>query len=74
MSYTHLTPEQRYQIEAFLQAGTAVVQIAQKVGVHKSTIYNELNRSGCAKGGYVAAKAQEAAEQRARRTAANHPM
>ena len=48
MKYQHLTLELRYQIYAFKQAGFSKSDIAQKIGVHKSTIGRELrrNRSG----------------------------
>ena len=73
MCYAHLTRNQRYQIEQLLQGNCTVSCIARKLGVHRSTIYRELNRSARSRRDYVAWCAQEAAERRARRSAANHP-
>jgi IS30 family transposase len=73
MCYAHLTQAQRYQIEQLLQAACSVACIARKLGVHRSTIYRELNRGTQSRDGYIAWCAQEAAERRARRSAANHP-
>ena len=72
MCYAHLTQTQRYQIEQLLQANCSVSCIARKLGVHRSTIYRELNRGARSRHGYVAWYAQETAERRARRSAANH--
>lgn len=44
-TYTHLTQEQRYQIDALLKAKVPQNQIAQLVGVHKSTISREVRRN-----------------------------
>jgi IS30 family transposase len=73
MCYTHLTQSQRYQIEALKQADVAVDRIAHKLGVHRSTVYRELNRGGRKRKGYVAWYAQEVARRRSQRSAANHP-
>ena len=43
--YSHLTINQRYQLEALLRAGTSVRKIAEILGVHRSTIYREKNRA-----------------------------
>ena len=72
MCYAHLTQAQRYQIESLLQAKSPVPCIARKLQVHRSTVYRELQRGG-SRSGYLAWQAQEAAERRARRSAANHP-
>jgi IS30 family transposase len=73
MCYAHLTQAQRYQIEQLLQADCSVACMARKLGVHRSTIYRELNRGTQSRHGYITWYAQEAAERRARRSAANHP-
>ena len=44
-SYAQLTQEQRYQIEALLQAGTPKTTIAAIVGIDRSTVYREVNRN-----------------------------
>jgi transposase, IS30 family len=54
----HLTLEQRYKIESLQAAGIRVVDIAEQVQVHKSTIYRELKRNGGA-AGYKAKRASE---------------
>lgn len=48
MKYKHLTLELRYQIYAYKQAGFSKSEIADRIGVHKSTVGRELerNRSG----------------------------
>ncbi len=43
--YKQLTREQRYQISGLLKAGYQQSQIADEVGVHKSTISRELRRN-----------------------------
>jgi IS30 family transposase len=73
MCYAHLTRSQRYQIEALKQADVPVDRIAHKLRVHRSTVYRELNRGGRKRQDYVAWYAQEAAERRSLRSAANHP-
>ena len=45
MRYTQLTREQRYQIQALMKAGKNQTEIAEIVGVHKSTISRELRRN-----------------------------
>jgi transposase, IS30 family len=73
MCYAHLTRSQRYQIEALNQANVPVPRIARKLGVHRSTVYRELQRGSRRHRAYVAWYAQQAAERRIRRSAANHP-
>lgn len=43
--HTQLTQEQRYQIAALLKAGHTQTEIADVLGVHKSTISRELRRN-----------------------------
>jgi len=43
--FTQLTSEQRYQIYALLKAEHTQSEIAEAVGVHKSTISRELKRN-----------------------------
>lgn len=42
----HLTLEQRYEIHAYLKAGFSKPLIASFLGVHKTTIYREIERNG----------------------------
>lgn len=50
MNYKHLTFEQRVEIRAYLKLGLARYQIAQQLGVHKSTVSRELRRNSGLKG------------------------
>jgi len=43
--YAQLTQEQRYQIHGFMKAGFNQSEIAEEVGVHRSTISRELGRN-----------------------------
>jgi IS30 family transposase len=45
MSYTQLTQEQRYQIHALLKMEHQQTEIAEYLGVHKSTVSRELRRN-----------------------------
>ncbi len=45
MSYKHLTIEERYQIQAYKEAGFSKSAIAKKMEVHPSTIGRELKRN-----------------------------
>lgn len=49
--------EDRKRIETMTKAGEKVVVIAEAVGVHRATIYNELKRGGTP---YTAETAQRA--------------
>jgi len=49
-TYTQLTQEQRYQIYALMKAGHNQTEIAEIVGVHKSTVSRELSRNRGLKG------------------------
>ena len=44
-TYTQLTQEQRYQIYALKKTGHKQMEIANVVGIHKSTISRELRRN-----------------------------
>lgn len=45
MSYNQITMVQRYQIEALIKEGLSKSCIACNLGVHRSTIYREINRN-----------------------------
>jgi IS30 family transposase len=66
--YTHLSLVQRYQIQAFLQAGMKQKNIALALDVHPSTISRELERNiakrGQTSGKYFAENAQRKTIQR----------
>ena len=42
MSYHHITIIERIKIETYLELGPKPIQIARKLGVHKSTLSREL--------------------------------
>ena len=70
MSYTQLTQEQRYQINAMLKIGHSQTEIAAVLGVHKSTISRELRRNR-GKRGYRPQQAHGFAQQRRRKIIPN---
>lgn len=45
MSHKQLTQVQRYHISAFLRAGYTQTAIADEIGVHKTTIGQEIKRN-----------------------------
>ena len=44
-TYTQLTREQRYQLSALLKMGHSQTEIAEVIGMHKSTISREIRRN-----------------------------
>lgn len=58
--YGQLTQEQRYHISALLNAGHTQKNIAEAVGIHKSTVSREINRNR-GKRGYRPKQAEEKA-------------
>ena len=38
MAYKQLTPEKRYELKAYMQAGFSMSQIAKELMVHKTTL------------------------------------
>lgn len=70
VKYIQLTPEERYQISAFIQAGKRRSEIAMELGRHVSTIGRELRRNH-GRRGYRPKQAHELAEQR-RQQAGKH--
>lgn len=63
----HLTKEQRYQIQSFLQCGQTVKFIAKQLNVNKTTIYRELKRNSSSLRIYVAEEAHDKSELRKKR-------
>ena len=45
MAYKQLTPEERYGLKAYMQAGFSISQIAKELMVHKTTLYREIKRN-----------------------------
>jgi transposase, IS30 family len=66
MNFSHLTPEQRYKIDALLNAPEKITQksIAQQVGVSESTVSRERQRNSRPRVGYQAVYAQTLAKKR----------
>jgi IS30 family transposase len=66
--YKQLTPQQRYKIEALISVNLKQTDIADIIGVHKSTISRELNRNvpkrGIGANVYCAENAQKKTRQR----------
>jgi len=59
----HLTLKERYQISAFIEAGSKKAEIARKIGKHKSAITREMKRNK-SPSGYDPEKANAKAENR----------
>ena len=68
-SYAQLTYDQRYHIYTFLKAGFCQTEIAEAIGVNKSTISRELRRNRGRKG-YRPKQAQRFAHERQNKTQA----
>lgn len=66
VNFTQLTPEQRYKIDALLNAPEKISQkrIAEQIGVSASTISREKKRNSRPRAGYQAIFAQSATEKR----------
>ena len=62
-AYTQLTYNQRYHIYAFMKAGLCQTEIAETIGVHKSTISREIRRNR-GRRGYRPKQAQQLAVKR----------
>jgi len=43
--YSHLSKEQRYQIEALLTSGLSKKAIANQLGIHRGSVYREISRN-----------------------------
>jgi IS30 family transposase len=71
MSFTHLTPAQRYQIERQLAEGKSLAIIARYLGIHRSTVYREQAR-GQVQGRYCARTSHQRTLKRRAISAANH--
>ena len=61
----HISSNERYQIQAFIDSGISIQAIADKLGRHKSTIHREINRNAGGNG-YLAHTAQQRAQRRAK--------
>lgn len=67
-NYRQLDQVQRYKIETLLEVGLPKSKIAEQIGVHKSTVYRELNRNTGKRGRhakeYLARLAQTKSDKR----------
>jgi len=61
--YNQLNEIQREELFELLQSGNGKLQIAEKLGCHKSTIYRELGRNKC-RVGYLPDRAQKMSNAR----------
>ena len=62
-TYAQLTQDQRYQIYALKKTGHSCLEIAEVIGVHKSTVSRELRRNRGQRG-YRPQQAQSLAMER----------
>lgn len=67
MKKSHLTLDQRYEIQHQREAGKSQTAIASLIGKHKSVICRELKRNTNPKGRYIARQAADVAEIRKER-------
>ena len=74
INYYHLTPEQRYKLDALKKAGHTQTFIAQQIGVSKSTVSREVSRNKQKRGSYSALYAQELANERKERFSINRKL
>jgi IS30 family transposase len=70
MAYKQLTLKERYEIKAYMQAGISIPRIAEYIGVHKTTVYREVDRNR-GENGYNSEEAQKRSDRR-RKTAYKH--
>lgn len=63
----HLTLAQRYALKAYLECGKTKGEAARLLGVHRSTVYRELDRNCGKRGHYSPDFANELAEERKER-------
>lgn len=61
----HISSNERYQIQAYIDSGISIAAIANKLGRHKSSIHREMNRN-TGGNGYLAHTAQQRANTRAK--------
>lgn len=64
MGYTHITKEQRYKIQAWLELFMPQDEIAERLGKDKSTVSREIARNQNLKGKYTAGLADKACRKR----------
>jgi len=67
MKKSHLTHEQRYEIQAFLKIGIRQAEIARQIGKDRSVISREIKRNSDLNGRYRACYADDMATVRKER-------
>ena len=64
MNYTHLSQNERYQIQSLVDVGLSITQTALRPGCHRSTIAREIRRNSGARAAYQAHSAHQRAHAR----------
>lgn len=64
MGYTHITKEQRYKIQSWLEIGMSQKGIADRLGKDKSALNREIERNKNASGKYTAGLADKTSRKR----------
>jgi len=71
MNYRQLTSGERYTISVLKRQGFTIVEIADEIGRHRSTVYRELARNACNDGRYRVSKAESRTRGRRSRSRRN---
>jgi IS30 family transposase len=64
MAYAHITKEQRFKVQSWLELKMSQTDIAQRLGLHRSSISNELKANRYPSGRYEAGHADLLSRQR----------
>jgi IS30 family transposase len=72
--YHHLTERQRYYIDKQIARGASQKEIAEVIGVHKSTVSREVRRNRLKNGNYNYFKAQAKADEKKARSVNNNAI
>jgi IS30 family transposase len=64
MVYTHITKEQRFKMQSWLEIGMEQKEIADRIFKDKSAISREINRNTNTSGKYTAGLADKASRRR----------
>lgn len=64
MGYTHITKEQRYKIQSWMEIGLSQIEIAERLGKDKSSLSREIRRNKMASGRYTAGLADKTSRKR----------
>src|ERR1700722_11701662 len=64
MGYTHITKEQRYKIQSWLEIGMSQKDIADRLGKDESALSREIERNKNASGNYTAVLAYKNSRKR----------